>query len=192
MDPAGWNLIAMTAIHQGSSTCSIDNCKACNFQPEADEPPDATSGNGTAEPIFHTRPETSEEMTCDGCLAVHNGKQIVCPQHSPASTCFLMHADTEAHLTMADPSTEETSGNIDELLEEMRPPKSVASKRGKRLTAKRVKHSNRPDHTSPTPQPRNLVKRATLDGQTPNGTNYRQRNKHQSDRRQAKKFETSS
>jgi hypothetical protein len=130
MDPAGWNFIAMTAIHQGSSTCSIDNCKACNFQPEAAEQPNAPS---------HTRPETSEEMTCDGCLAVHNGKQIVCPQHSPASTCFLMHADTEAHLTMADPSTEENSGNIDELLEEMRPPKSVASKRGKRLTAKRVK-----------------------------------------------------
>jgi hypothetical protein len=93
MDPEGWNLIAMTAIHQGAGECAIKNCKACNYQPEADKPSDAI-------PLFFS--DAPVDALCVSCAAVERGTQIVCPQHSVASDIFMVHADKEAHLTLED------------------------------------------------------------------------------------------
>jgi len=95
MDPEGWNLITMAAIHQGAGECAVKNCKACNYQPEAANPA------GSA-PLFFTNAKEETGGTCIDCAAVQRGEQIVCPQHSAASDIFMVQADTEAHLTLED------------------------------------------------------------------------------------------
>jgi len=95
MDPEGWNLIAIAAIHQGAGDCAVKNCKACNYQPEAAK----TSGSA---PLFFTNTKEEIGRACIDCAAVQRGEQIVCPQHSAASDIFMVQADTEAHLTLED------------------------------------------------------------------------------------------
>jgi len=52
MDPEGWNLIAMAAIHQGVEECAVRNCRACNYQPVATTSNGAEQESGNTEPIF--------------------------------------------------------------------------------------------------------------------------------------------
>jgi hypothetical protein len=94
MDPEGWDLIAMAAIHQGAGECAIEDCKACNYQPEA------ARKNEETEATFFTVLRQNAGVFCSDCQAVERGEQIVCPKHSVASASFMIQADKEAHLTL--------------------------------------------------------------------------------------------